>query len=255
MGSRGGGGGGLQQVVNPVPIVIPEPPTPTTPPEDIPHDITRADVPRLQAAMGQTGDEAGKRYGFGDRRSLYVGTSKAYNINAYLLSGGQTIHSPYSSWDTNFNPYTPRMVRNDIARIDAGMKPMSEAINTYRYVDGGALGKMLGDSRITDRTFSKLVNDVDRDPSKLQALNTALQNANYTHKAYTSTTYTRAHGSFDNRDIRMEMVVRRGTGAIVTNNHAEHEIVVHRDAQYHFKSARVERTSTGKKQLVITVEV
>lgn len=220
--------------------------------EEIKH-ITRDDIARLQRAMGQTGYEAGDPDAR-PRDKLYVKSSKAFNINAYLLSDGETIHSPYSDWDSL--GYTESDIRRAISQIDSGMKPMSESIVTYRYLDGDALGKMVGDERIAATGIKRFLTKLSKSKDARDSLGEALKNTDYVHKGYTSTTYVDSHGSYDSRPIKLEMVIDRGSPAIITNNHAEHEILVGRNAKYRFTGeVRVDEDLSGRKQLVIRVHV
>lgn len=251
MGSRGRnlGGTSLQATISPTPVM--PAPTPVIQPQPQPQpsitDVTDADVPRLQRLMGQNGYEAGDPNTY-PQRKLYVNTSKSLNINTYLQTDGATIHNPDSQWDSL--GYTPRMVRNDIARIDNGMKPLPENIRTYRYVNGDALGNMLNDPRINNNSIRGLIRDFTSGRKDVNQLKTALLNTKYTHKAYTSTTYEEYHGSYSQRPVRLNMIFTKGTNAIVTNNIAEHEILGHRGMKYNFKDVRVENG-----QIVIDVTV
>lgn len=221
------------------------------------HDITRADIPRLQNAMGQTGDEAGLVNPIGGARAkLYVNTSKSFNINYYLNTGGASIDSPTSQWQ--YLGYTKRMVRNDIARIDAGMKPLSESVNTTRWMGGTSFGYMFG-GQINDGNIGSVISRLETDKSYARTFSQALKGTNYTAKAYTSTSYRKTHGTYDSMPIRLNMVMRKGTPAIVTNNHRESEIIGGRNLKYNFTGGfRVETitpTSTGRKQKQLVVDV
>lgn len=185
-----------------------------------------AEVARLQNDMGQTGYEAGDPNAI-PQRKLYVKTSKAFDINYYLNTG--KVGSPNSNW-TNLG-YTERMIKNDIAKIDSGMKPMSEDIVAYRYVTMRSASRILG---ISEHELGKLQTALQNDPSVRDALRNTLTSVDYTQKAYSSLTYSKGHGTFDAYPIRFRTLVGRGTGAIVTNNHAEHEILVQRNQRYNF---------------------
>lgn len=214
--------------------------------------ITRSDIRALQQAMGQTGYEAGDPNA-APRNKLYVNTSKAFNINAYLNSDEQTIHHPASQWDSL--GYTKRMVKNDIARIDSGMKPLSENIRTYRFVDAESLGRIIGAPNVNDRTINAIIDQVKNNPSFRDNFSKGLQSVDYTQKAYTSTTYVSEHGTFDQYPVMLNIVGRKGTDAIITNNHAEHEILFGRKKKYNFTGGVSVRTHNGRSQLVIDVYI
>lgn len=213
---------------------------------------------RLQEEMGQTGDEAG-RVDVPPRQKLYVGTSKSFNINAYLNSDGETIHSEHSDWDTL--GYDRSDIRRAISTIDAGMKPLSRDISVVRFVDSDALGKMLGMEEISGRRgFLNLLSRLQSDDGMKRNFTDMLRGVDYVHKAYTSTSYTKDHPSYNDRDIKLNIVAKRGSSAIVTNNDAEHEILLGRGAKYNFTgNYRVETVTTSdgrrKKQLVLDVEI
>lgn len=211
----------------------------------------RARISAMQQAMGQTGDEAGNPNA-PSRQKLYVATSKSFNINAYLMSDGKTMHSDNSSWDSL--GYTERMVRNDIKKIDAGMKPLSEGVQTYRYIDGGGLKRMLGLHPRTD--VKQLIKDLaNGDAAATKLFNQALDQE-YTHKGYSSFTYKQSHSTFDSRDVKMKITLSKGTPAIVTNNHAEAEILGARNLKYNFqKKWSVQKTRRGTNQLVLEIVI
>lgn len=206
----------------------------------------------LQRAMGQTGMEAGDPDAT-PRRKLYVNTSKSFNINAYLLSDGKTIHSDDSDWDSL--GYTERMVKNDIVKIDSGMKPMSEAVQTYRYISANGLAKMLG-LPMDETQVRSMIKALDQgDQSTIKNFAKALD-TDYTHKGYSSLTVDTTHTTFDSRDVRLDIKLNKGTPAIVTSNHREHEILGGRGLKYNFtKKFRVITTRTGTKQLVIDITI
>lgn len=216
------------------------------------------DVKALQQQMGQTGDEAGLVHPQFFSQKLYVATSKSYNINYYLNSDGKSIDSPISNWQ-NLG-YTKNMVKNDIAKIDSGMKPLPRDIHLTRYVNASALSNMLGSSGIDDKNIGSIVSRMKSESNFMNAFQKRLTTTDYTAKAYTSASYVRAHGTFDSMPIRLNIVAKKGTNAIVTNNHREHEIVLGRGQAYKFKGARVESviptsTRTRMDQLVIDVEI
>ena len=213
---------------------------------------SNAQIKELQNQMGQTGNEAGDA-NTNPTNKLYVNSGKSFNINAYLNSDGDSIVSPYTDWD---NYISTNWVKNAIETIDKGVKPLPTSVNVSRFVDADSLGYILGNTGFNSGNFNSLLNSLQSDKSAGKDFTTALQNTNYTHKGYTSTTYVGDHGSYGDRDIRLNMVMRAGTPAIVTNNHAEHEILGGRNLNYHFTGGwRVETTSSGKKQLVLDVYV
>lgn len=234
--------------------------TNATQPTNLPaaNSISRSDVARLQASMGQTGDEAGLINPFGGGRAkLYVNTSKAFNINYYLNTDGKSIDSPDSQWQ--HLGYTERMVKNDIAKIDSGMRPLTESIKLTRWTSGGALGYMLGNTNITNGNINSIISQLESDKSFGANFTKMLQGAKYTQKAYTSASYKNTHGTFDKAPVRFEMVMRKGTPAIVTNNHPEAEVLGARNSNYNFTGNwRVEEvtpTSTGRKQKQLVIDV
>lgn len=212
-------------------------------------------VKDLQEQMGQTGDEAGK-YDLpqGSNKKMYVNCSKSFDINYYLTTG--LVGSPQSSW-TDFGGYDAEDITQDIMKMDKGMKPLPEAIRAYKYADGAALGRMLGDSNIGNGNIQALMTVLQNDPVAAADFTTRLQNTEYTHKGYTSMSYVPQHSTYDSMPVRLDFVARQGTKAIVTNNTPEHEIIGHRDAKYEFtgkfKVEEVYSTAAGKKikQLVI----
>ena len=214
-----------------------------------------AKVKELQGAMGQTGDEAGKyNLSKGSNDKMYVNCSKSFDINYYLNTG--LVGSPQSTWTTSAG-YSESNIKSDIAKMDKGMKPLSESIMGYKYADGNALGKMLGMETINNSNIQSLMNTLQTDKVAQQDFKTRLQETDYTHKGYTSMSYLPEHGTYDNLPVRLDFVMRQGTNAIVTNNKPEHEIIGHRDSKYNYtgnyKVEEVYSKAAGKnvKQLVI----
>lgn len=209
-------------------------------------------ISELQQAMGQTGNEAGNPNTNPDNK-LYVNTSKAMNINAYLLSDGKTIESSDSTWNGLINK---SWVEKAIKKIDSGMKPLSESIQTYRFISGSALGKMLG-LNVDNKNIEHFIFSLENNATVAKSFTGLLKHADYTHKAYTSTTYLPEHGTYDTKDIKLNMIMKKGTPAIVSNNHAEHEIVGGKNLKYDMSQGKwhIETTKKGKKQLVIDVVI
>lgn len=213
--------------------------------ENMSENEAQSKIKEMQAAMGQSGYEAGDPNA-GPSGKLYANTGKAFNINAYLMSDGKTIKSDKTDWH---NYITKAWVQNAINKMDAGMKPLSESVQTFRYIGFDALKKMLGVKGTSiDKFVDKIQSGKGKDFSEL------LKNADYTHKGYTSTTYKPEHGSYDEYAVRLDIKMSEGVNAIVTNNHKEHEIVGKHHQKYDFPGTwHVETTKSGKKQLVLDV--
>lgn len=207
-------------------------------------------ISQLQQSMGQTGNEAGyvNPPSGNNRDKLYVNTSKAFNINYYLATG--SINSPDSMWQ--YNGYTQRMVNNDIQRIDSGMKPLTQGVSGFRYMNGDALGRMLKNSAINSSNIGTIISRLESDPQAVSQLSDILKGTNYTHPGYTSISYDKGHSTFDKYPVRLDVTLRQGTNAIVTNNHREHEVLGSRGSDYNFTgNVRVETVySTAKRQNV-----
>ena len=216
--------------------------------------LTRGDIPGLQRRMGQTGLEAGDPNAPTSAK-IYVNTSKAFNINAYLRSGGTSIHDPSGNSQWEYLGYTTADAARAIAHIDRGMKPLPESIKLTRFVGGDALGSMLGNPRINKNNVGRIIQSL-KTPAGRAKFAAALAAADYTEDAYTSTTYLQSHPAFENRQLRLNIVARKGTKAIVTNNHAENEILLGHGAKYRFTGGfRIRTTSQGVEQLEIDVEI
>ena len=209
-------------------------------------------IKQLQKDMGQTGFEAGDPNQSPDNK-LYAKTGKAFNINAFLNSDEKTYFSNHSNWN---NLIDKPWVQNAIKQLDKGMKPLSENIQVTRFLDGDSLGYMLPNIGVDSSNFGSFIDKLENGTISAKSFQTVLKDADYTHKGYTSTTYTQSHPAFDTRDIRLNMVMRQGTPSIVTNNHAEREILGGRNLKYNFTGGyKVVTTPTGKKQLVLDVYI
>lgn len=216
--------------------------------------LTRGDIPGLQRRMGQTGLEAGDPNAPTSAK-IYVNTSKAFNINAYLRSGGRSIHDPSGNSQWEYLGYTTADAARAVAHIDAGMKALPENVRLTRFVGGDALGSMLGNPRINAGNIGRIIQSI-KTPQGAAKFAAALRAADYTEDAYTSTTYLQTHPAFDTRQLRINIVARKGTKAIVTSNHAENEVLLGRGVKYNFTGDfRVVRTPKGVEQLEIDVEI
>lgn len=206
----------------------------------------------LQRTMGQTGLEAGDP-DESPRNKLYVNTGKAWVINTYLTNDRGSYDTPGTDWD---NLVDREWLDRAIRKLDRGMKPMSEDIIVNRYMDAEAADKMLGLGEVTSDGFNALINLIDRSDSNKEDFKNLLGGLDYTQKAYTSTTASEEHSSYDNYPVKLNMIISKGTPAIVTSNFREHEIVVGRNRKYKFtKNFYVKTLPSGKKQLVIDVIV
>ena len=211
--------------------------------------VTKDKVTELQQIMEQSGYEAGDAE-TNPSNKLYVNSGKSFNINKFLNTDGDTIVSNHTDWS---NYIDKPWVKGAIQKIDAGMRPLPESVKTTRYLDGDSLAYMT--DGITGN-FSKFMELLDAGKIKGSDFTKILQNVDYTHKGYTSTTYEPKHGSYDNRDIRLNMVLQKGTPAIITNNHKKHEILAGRNQKYNFTGGwSIETTPSGKKQLVLDVYI
>ena len=219
--------------------------------------LSDADVVAMRGEMGQTGLEAGDPNA-SPQKKVYVKTSKAFNINAYLNSDGKTIHSKESDWD-NLG-YTKSDVEAAIRQIDAGMKPLSRDIKVSRFVGGSSLEKMFGLKFRDSNQMRAFIDKLDSNSSMQSTFKDVLQATSYTHKAYTSTTTQPSHPSFGDRAVRIDISMKKGTPAIMTSNIAEHEVLAGRGLSYNFDGKFHIETVTDsrgnkKKQLVIEAYV
>ena len=220
-------------------------------------DMSLRDVKHLQAAMGQTGYEAGKTKGQLAHDGQYwkdtdfVGTSKSYNVNAALRNDMKSLIAGGSSWDHNGlvmdNPRNPHMgVKQIVQSMDAGMKPLTKGVNLTRMDSANVLKEfgIQGDIK----TMMKM------SPAEL---NKAFYGATRQVKQYSSAMYSEksfSNDTFKQRDVVIQYEVRRGTHAIVTNNVKEAEIVIGRGYDQMVKSASVEYVF-GQPKLVLNVVI
>ena len=187
--------------------------------------ITEDSVKELRNSMGQTGNEAGDPF-TNPNNKIYANSGKAFNINAYLNSDGETIHSDMTDWD---NYISKTWVKNAIKHMDTGMKPLPKSIQVTRFVGAEGFEKMTG-IKVNDSLIAQL----EKGGSAGADLKTALTNLDYVHKGYTSASYVDSHSSYGDYPVAFNMVMRQGTGAIVTNNTPEHEIIAARGSKYNF---------------------
>ena len=246
-----------QPAPQPAPAATPAPAAAQPQTRSLPQarTITQADVAGLQRQMGQTGYEAGDPNA-APQNKVYVKTSKSYNINAYLRSDGRSVHVPNGRSQWEHYGYTNRDAARAVRQIDAGMKPLPDNFKLTRFVGGDALGAMLGNPAITAANVGRIIQSIKNTQAGKARFAAALARASYTEKGYTSTTYLQTHPSFDTYAIRLNIVGKKGTKAIMTANHAENEVLLGRNAKYDFTGGfRVERTPKGVDQLVIDVVI
>ena len=149
---------------------------------------------------------------------------------------------------------TKGWVKDAIQQIDSGMSPLTQSVETYRFVTAEAASQMFG-VNINSGNVNSFMHQLETNPTTASQFKEVLHNVDYTHKAYTSTTYVASHGSYDKYPVKLHIVAKKGTPAIVTSNHNEHEILIGRNQSYKFKSYRVETLPGGKKQLVVDVTI
>ena len=211
---------------------------------------SKSQIYDLQNEMGQTGYEAGDPNTYPNAK-LYAKTGKSFNINAFLNSDGSTITSDHSDWNGLVDKY---WIKDAIQKLDKGMKPLSQSVQVTRFIDGDSLGYMVPDIGVNKGNFNEFLNKLDSGQISAKSFQTALKDTDYTHKGYTSTTYKQTHGSYGDRDVKLNVVLRKGTPAIITNNHAENEILAGRNQKYHFTGGyKIQTLPSGKKQLVLDV--
>lgn len=215
-------------------------------------DSDSFDVNALRREMHQTGYEAGDPDAF-SRDKLYVNTGKSFCINKYLMTDGESYMSEKTDWGDIIRRSMggERWIKNAISELDSGMAPLTQDIRVSRFLEANALKEMTGID-VNDKTINKFLVDVENGGPMSKGLTRALGDADYTQKAYTSTTYAKTHGSYGENPIKLNIVARKGTPAIITKNDAESEILLGRGLTYNFtKKFRVTTLPSGKKQLVI----
>lgn len=210
------------------------------------------DFDALRRQMGQTGLEAG------DPRArsmdkLYVNTGKSTIINAYLNNGKdfEAARKADAGWK---DLVTERWVKDAIAKLDRGMAKLPQEVALTRFVDAKALGEMLPGMGIA--RVSTLIRHLESGKISSKDFATVLKNADVGSKGYLSTSTVADHPSYADRDVRLNIIARAGTPAIITKNTAESEVVLGRGLKQHFTGGfRIIKTSSGKKQLVLDVYV
>lgn len=218
-------------------------------------DISRSiEMDDLRRRMGQSGYEAGDP----DARSmdkLYVRSGKAFIINSYLRydEDWEKAKDADRGWA---GLVSERWVKDAITKIDAGMKPLPESISLTRFVDGDALGTILPGMGISARSVDTLISKLESGEISSKDFSTVLRNADAPSKSYLSCTTIPRHDAFDTRAVKLNIVARPGTPAIITKNTDEHEVVLGRGLKLHFTGKHSVTTDKfGDKQLVLDVYV
>lgn len=212
-----------------------------------------SDIRMLQSEMGQTGYEAGDPNAT-PREKLYVNTGKSFCINTYLNTDGETYKAPSKLTDWG-DLISESWVKDAIQKIDSGMKPLSRDIAVSRFLDADGFKAMTGID-VNSRNMWRFLNKLESNPGAKADFETVLRDTDYTQKAYTSTTYAKTHGTYGENPVKLNIIARKGTPAIITNNHAESEILIGRNRKYRFgDSFRVTTLPSGKKQLVLDVYI
>lgn len=210
------------------------------------------DFDELRIRMGQTGYEAGNPHAR-SMDKLYVNTGKSTIINAYLNKDGdfEEARKADAGWK---DLVTERWVKDAIDKLDSGMAKLPQDVALTRFVDAEALGEMLPGMGIA--RISTLLRRLEDGRISSRDFSTVLKNADISSKGYLSTSTVSSHPSYADRDVKLNIVARTGTPAIITKNTAESEVVLGRGLKQNFTGGwRIERTSTGKKQLVLDVYI
>lgn len=174
----------------------------------------------MKRQMGQTGDEG----------AGFVMTSRSWNINAFLR--GDPNFNRASGWQMS-----EQEIRSTTARLDSGMKPLPKSIKTVRFVDEQFLSNMGLSPRIGNKTAGA-VRGFIREGGTL------------TTPAFTSVSTNVNQNVFTGRPVKLNVTVKKGAKAIVTNNALESEIILGRNQKWKFTGVR----QSGKRlELDVTI--
>lgn len=173
--------------------------------------VSWAEAQQMRVRMGQRGTEG----------AGFVQTSKSWNINAFLR--GDPDFNDASGWDMSETE-----IMRTVRRMDAGMRPLPETIQTVRFVDGFFLEGIGVDGRIGDRTTSAVRRRFQNDKT-------------LTTSAFTSVSTDVRQNVFTGRPVKLNVTVKKGAKAIITTNQQESEIVLGRNQKWTFTGVRQPR--------------
>lgn len=207
--------------------------------------MSQGEVDSLRRSMGQTGNEAGRTKGQGANiyQTVYVGTSKSYNINKGLNTDMQSIDHPDSPWTHNGSGYGKQDVRNAVHQMDNGMKPLTQNVNATRIERSSMTLSTFGINKSIGEVMNMSQGELDR---------TFTGKIRY-NKGYTSVAlHEKGIKMAGKADVCIEYTVKKGTKAIVTNNISEVEAIIGRGYAQKATGARV-GNAFGKKMLIVNV--
>lgn len=166
----------------------------------------------------------------------YVSTGHSFSLNSYLRDG-------------DFG--TDRRYDREIRDIDAHMRPLSESINVYRYVDTDCVRWLLDQAGISS-SIPDISHWSGSAANRAQVVKKLanLIGGTVSDKGFLSTSYDKDANVFKTYPVMLNLGVPKGTMAFVPNNHGESEVVLHRDSSYEITGVHVEKMN-GRSYIVI----
>lgn len=189
-------------------------------------------------------DVAGRDF---DNETEYVQTGHSFTINELLRD----------LKDNKLNiDNLPERERNNVKAMDKFMRPLSEDVTLHRFITPQAL-----------ETITNMQGSLFRGENEAQILENLRKNlvgGSLQDAGFASSSYDPTANVFTGRGVMIRVQARKGTKAIVTANHDESEVILHRNAKMNIINVSREEVATGRdifgnsrkdKKWVITVQV
>ena len=180
------------------------------------NTLSWAEMEDLRRQMGQTGREA----------TGYVQTSFSFTINAWMRG------------EISPSVDTTERIANTVVRMNQHMRPLPRDVQAVRFVDANFLSMFGLPPRITSSTVDGLRDFISQGGD------------GFTTDAFTSVSTDITRNVFTDRPIKLNVLLKKGAKAIITDNAAESEVVLKGNQKWTFTGARVQG---GKLELGVTI--
>lgn len=179
-----------------------------------------------------------------DNETEYVQTGHSFTINDLL----RDLKDKKLDIDN-----LPERERNNVKAMDKFMRPLSEDVTLHRFITPEALETITNMKGLFSGSEEQILENLRKN-----LVGGSLQDA-----GFASSSYDPAANVFTSRGVMIRVQARKGTKAIVTANHTESEVVLHRNAKMDIINVSREDVITNRgrfgtikdKKWVITVQV
>lgn len=169
----------------------------------------------------------------------YTGGQYYTSIQRALFSG-EMVQDTYRDGKLDMSPY--------IKALDNSMRPLSANVELSRAIMYDNWKNSVG---VDIDTVQRIVNGIN---TNTNALDKTIGKS-FNIKGFTSTSYNENQNATVGGQVLLKLQTPKGTKAIVTNNKAESEIILHRNLEYKITGYTIRQLSGNRKQIVFTAKV